>query len=200
MKKFDLIHVTILIVAILLGYNSIQLLIAALDSFVMAFNPGFPNLLNLLINNCMLAALYAVACYVLIRNARKYAGLILKDDESEESILKDEESAARLHLELSHVLFAFFIGLGLYTIIESLPQALDGAYQLFSGKISPENSMTQQVSVSGILIHLLKIVVGAFLIYASPNLTNFIETNIAPRLNSGGRPEQSSIHQLDQDV
>ena len=182
MKKFDLVHTTILIVAILLGYASLQMLIATIDGIAVAANPGFPSYFALTVNNLVLACLYGIASYVLVRNGRKYADAILKDE--------DTEDAPRLDLDRKNILYVLFIGIGLYTMIEAIPQFLNELYQIFSGRISPDNSMTQQISASGIAVRLLKIVIGAFLVYASPNLTDFIEKHISPRLTTQKQIQQ----------
>jgi hypothetical protein len=81
MKKIDLVHTTILIIALLAGYAALGELISLLSLFSYAtdlyyMREGFSQAVYILIS----FILYAVSCLVLIRKGRHYASVILKDE------------------------------------------------------------------------------------------------------------------------
>lgn len=192
MKKVDLIHTTVLIVAILNGYSALQYVLSAITAatFTSTFYPS-RNRLDETIGFLIIAAFFAVIAFVLIKNGRLYADLILKYDPEKES-----DDAPKFDLDRSHLLFVLFIGTGLYVMIQALPHALYNTWLLFSTKVSPANSEAP-VGGNKIAVELLQVTIGALLIYAAPNLTNFIEKNIAARLNSDARSGLNSGAQSD---
>ena len=189
MKKFDLIHTTVLIVAILIGYMALQYVISAISAIAFSASSNYSgtNLMQLVTSYLVIAAFFAASALVLIRNGRKCAALILRYDPETEL-----DDALKLDLDRSNLLFVLFIGLGLYTLIQALPNALYNIWQLFGTKISPSNS-NAPVDGNKIALELLRITIGALLIYAAPGLTNFIEKNIAPRLNGGAQPDKKDV-------
>lgn len=189
MKKFDLIHTTVLIVAILAGYAALQYIITAISvaTFSSSYNYLNRNRLDEAIGFLILAALFAVIAFVLIKNGRKCADLILKYDPETEF-----DDAPKFDLDRSNLLFVLFIGIGLYTMIQALPHALSNTWLLFSTKISPANS-NAPVDGNRIALELLQVTLGALLIYAAPNLTNFIENKIAVRGGSIIQPDKKDV-------
>lgn len=189
MKKFDLIHTTVLIVAILAGYTSLQYLITAFSAgtFSSAYSNLNRNRLDEAIGFLIIAALFAVITFVLIKNGRNCANLILRYDPETKF-----DDAPEFDLDRGNLLFVLFIGIGLYIIIQNLPYALYNIWQLFSTKVSPANA-DAPVGGHKIAVELLEITIGALLIYAAPNLTNFIEKNIAARLNSGAQSDNKDV-------
>jgi hypothetical protein len=196
MKKFDLIHTTVLIVAILAGYSALQYIITAIS--VATFSHSYSNLnrnrLDEAIGFLVVAALFAAITFILIKNGRKCADLILKYDPETEF-----DDAPKFDLDRNNLLFVLFIGAGLYTMIEALPHALNNIWLLFSTKISPANS-NALVDGNRIALELLQVTIGALLIYAAPNLTNFIENKIAARGSSSIQPDKKSIQPNKKDV
>lgn len=199
MKKFDLVHTTILIVAILSGYASLQYLVSILSTIAYSINPVNPlysqiNYFSIISNNFLMGALDAIIAIILIRNSRKYAGLILKDEAGEET--------HQLGLDRQNIILALFIGMGLYMLIQAIPQVLSDAYRLFSRKIDP-TSIPEQTPPGTIAVLLLKVVIGAFLIYAAPSFARSIEKNIAPRPGAQktiGQPEEPTIQQPEEPI
>ena len=189
MKKFDLIHTTVLIVAVLAGYTALQYIITAISAVTFSSTYRYPtsNRLDETIGFLVIAALFASIAFLLIRNGRKCADMILKYDPETEF-----DDAPEFDLDRSNLLFVLFIGLGLYVVIQALPQALYNSWLLFSTKISPANS-DAPVSGSKIALELLQVTIGALLIYAAPNLTNFIENNIAARGSSSVQPDKKDV-------
>jgi hypothetical protein len=175
MKKIDLVHITLLIVAILAGYAAIQSIISALSFLTFYHGNGLSDQLAYLSVVCLGPA---VICIVLIRNGRRLAELMLKD-EPEDS----PEQASYWDLDRRNVLFVLFIGIGLYILIQAIPNLLIDFYQLFADKVAAQQFRTHDIDKSTLAIELLRITIGTFLIYASPTLTNFIEQTIAVRLD-----------------
>ena len=120
----------------------------------------------------------ALASIILIRNGRRFAELIMKTDPE-----GSWEQPAYWDLDRRNVIFVVFIGTGLYTLIADVPSLLVHLYQLFAEKVSPALLRSTEVNKNTLASDLLRITIGALLIYASPTLTNFIEKTIAVRLD-----------------
>lgn len=175
MKKIDLIHTAILIVAILAGYMAIQSIISALSFITFYHGDRLSDQLAYLSIACLGPV---IVCLVLIRNGRRLAELMLKDEPE-----GSWEQASYWDLDRRNIIFVLFIGIGLYIMIQAIPNLLIDLYQLFAEKVSPVLLRTMNVNKDTLVIELLRITIGTFLIYASPTLTNFIESTIAVRLN-----------------
>lgn len=178
MKKIDLIHTAILIVAILAAYAAIQYTIGLLS--ILAFlgdGAMFKQASEQFIYTIIPIVAFTAACIILVKNGRKYATLILKDDPE-----GSWEDAPKWDLDRRNILLALFIGMGLHMLIQSIPSLLTDLYDIFSDKV--HSYMLEGPGKKGSLIpDLLKTTIGAVLIYASPALTNFIDRSIAVRLD-----------------
>jgi len=180
MKKIDLIHTTILIVAIMAGYSAITTFIYLLSSIAYAGDTEYRHLsLTMLTYPLIATGLFSAACIILIRNARRYSKLLLRDEPE-----GSWEDASKWDLDRQSILLVLFIGIGLHTLIQSAPLVLSDAYMLFKNKVSNDLLRTENPpKASDLIIQLLRVTIGTFLVYAAPNLTNFIEKNIATRLD-----------------
>jgi hypothetical protein len=162
MKKIDLLHTTILIMALLCGYSALQTTVTFLMVIGAATeirDPGstwWSAFLGYLVE--ILA--FIAAMIILVRNGRRYAGRLL---------------------------FVLFVGMGLYTVIQALPYALQHLFELFQSKVSAfpgESEGTLRSAKHYLIYELLRITVGIALIYGVANLTNVIENSVAHRLKS----------------
>jgi hypothetical protein len=188
MKKFDLIHTTVLIVAILSGYVALQYVIAVISSLAYFATPGGHSTGGMsgtvLAKYVIMAVVSAIACYVLIRNGHRYTVLILKEDP--EALLDD---APKWDIDRRNIILILFIGIGLHTLIQNLPSAVVDLYELFSRKIGGYDTAPKLGYPAA--LDLLRITIGTFLIYAAPNLTDFIEKNITARPDGPTQPRQN---------
>lgn len=82
MKKIDLVHTTVLIVAVLAGYSALEYIFYLLVSITEALDSSYlyTQSSGLFLHYCLLILLFAAASIILVRNGRKYAGLLLKDE------------------------------------------------------------------------------------------------------------------------
>jgi hypothetical protein len=206
MKKIDLLHTTVLIVAILCGYSALQELLSILnvsfyysDVFVSA---GRTTIMPALFQT----ALYTIACIILVRNSKRIATYLLGNERPEfDEFLEDETAASagapaspapqtqtseaeypdnlEWHLNRRNILFALFIGLGMYTLIQYIPALLNDLVSLFKGEVgSGALDLVRPRQRDHPILDLLHLTIGALLIYAAPTLTNYIEKTIAIRL------------------
>jgi hypothetical protein len=178
MKKVDLIHTTILIVGILAGYSTIQYFFYLLGSIAYVrgtYTDSYERMLYYIV----MIVLFSVACGILVKNGRKYAGMLLKDEPE-----GSREEAAYLQLDRRNIVFVLFIGLGLYTLIQSVPYVFGDLFELYRNKISSGLVKESSPKSAPLIIELLRTTIGAFLIYAAPALTGFITKKIAVRLDS----------------
>lgn len=200
MKKIDLLHTTVLIVAILCGYSALQELLSIFNvsfyySSVFA-SAGGSTIMPALFQ----AALYTIACIVLVRNSKRIATYLLGNERPEfDEFLEDETAVAdphptqtteaenpdnlEWHLNRRNILFALFIGLGMYTLIQYIPALLNDLVSLFKGEVgSGALDLVRPRQRDHPILDLLHLTFGALLIYAAPTLTNYIEKTIAIRL------------------
>ncbi len=177
MKKSDLVHVTILIVAVLSGYNAVGAVITMLSTIAYYFEGIYRTAEAYMVLYLIQAVLYSAACILLIRNGRKYAEQMTQT-EAEDFV----EDAPRWDLDRRNMLYVLFIGLGLYLVIQSGTVAVDALYQQFKAKAGAM-ALTERAHVTDVLVDLLRLTAGACLIYAAPNLTNLIENSISVRLD-----------------
>lgn len=178
MKKIDLVHTTILIVAILAAYQAIMYIISILSILAFAGNEYmFKQASSQFAFTAIMTVSFAVLCVILVKNGRKYAGLLLKDEPE-----GSWEDAPKWDLDRNNILLALFIGIGLYTLVQSIPHLITDFYQLFSEKVG--SSMHDGSRTDSLLLECLRTTVGFVLIYAAPNLTQFIERTIAVRLDA----------------
>jgi hypothetical protein len=175
MKKSDLIHVTLVIVAILLGYSALEYLLGALSLFSRLADISGSRI----VYDLVLTALFAVACLALIRNSRKITEVLLKDE-------PETADASRWDLDRRNILFVLFIGLGTYILLQAVAYAISDLYDTFSNQVNP--STNDRVTIrNGLLIQLLRAIMGFLLIYGAGNLTNLIERTIAGKLRGGSK-------------
>jgi hypothetical protein len=177
MKKIDLVHTAILIVAILAGYSAIEYLFYVMANLVYSISPYFS--FERMFYDLLMVILFSIACAVLVKNGRKYAGLILKDEPE-----GSWDEAARLQLDRRNLLLVLFIGLGLYTLIQYLPYVLNDLFQLYRDKVSSGLDKQSDSKKAPLVIEMMRVTIGAFLIYAAPALTDFIIKKIAVRPDS----------------
>ena len=184
MKKIDLIHTAILIVAMLAAYEAIQNIISILS--ILAFlgdGPLFKRATEQFVFTLIAVGSFTAVCIILVKNGRNYAALILKDDPE-----GSWEDAPKWELDRRNILLALFIGLGLYTLIQSMPYTLNDLYVMFSDKVS--SNLQDRGRKNNLIIELLKATIGFLLIYAAPALTNFIDKTIAVRLETNDSKTQ----------
>jgi hypothetical protein len=178
MKKIDLVHTTILIVAILSGYEVITYAISMLSMLAYTFEPGMFNPASQQMGLTLIVLIcFAAVTILLVKYGRRLAELMLKNDP--ESLAGD---AAKWDLDRRNILLVLFIGLGLYTLINTVPYTLKHLYDAFTTKVylmSGKSNDTDQL-----IIELLRVLLAFFLIYAAPTLTNFIEKTIAVRFDN----------------
>ena len=179
MKKIDLIHTTILIIAILAGYQVIQYVISLVSLLAFASGQGmFSQAASQFVFTAILIISYAILCVILVKNGRKYAGLLLKDEPE-----GSWEDAPKWELDRRNILFALLIGVGFYTLIQAIPALLVDLYDAFSNKVH-SYMLEGPVNKGSLIPELLKVAIGGALIYTAPTLTNFIEKTIAVRLDN----------------
>jgi|SRR6185437_10343217 len=171
MKKSDLIHVTVLIAAILLGYSALECLLGTLSMLTRRANISADSIEYQLV----LAALFALASGLLIRYSRQLTRVLLKDEPA-------NVESSRWELDRRNILFVLFIGLGLYICIQAIAYCAGDFFDVFSNQINPD--VYKRVTIrNGVLIQFLRALMGFLLIYGAPNLTNLIERTIAHKLH-----------------
>jgi len=125
------------------------------------------------IHSLLMIALYTAACIILVNNGRKYTGMILKDEPE-----GSWEDASEWDLDRRNIILVLFIGMGLYTLIQSIPHAVNGLYEIFAQKVDADIYKHENLRKDSLVIELLKTTIGAVLIYGAPTLTNFIEKHV----------------------
>ncbi|HTR29982.1 MAG TPA: hypothetical protein VMH27_11980 [Puia sp.] len=205
MRKIDLLHTTILIVAILCGYAALRELLGVLNATFYASDIFYARsgYGAFILPSLIEAGGYVVACIVLIRNSERIAVSMLGNSRPEyEEFLEGEEPSAAApemaeepdqlewKLDRMTVLYVFFIGLGLYTLIEYIPDLLNSVIGQFKTEVSGALRLVQPERRNYrdyLLLDALRATIGALLIYAAPTLTNFIERTISIRLQPGSK-------------
>jgi hypothetical protein len=208
MKKIDLLHTTVLIIAILCGYSALQQLLTLLSasfyiSDIFVSTSGMGTVVSVAL---LQAALDTIACILLVRNGRRIATYLLRNDyphvlpeltdpassageaAGAGSSATKNPDALEWHFDRRDLLFVLFIGIGLYTSILHIPVLLKELIDLFRHQVRRDSmGFAKALGKDDVLLNLLRVTIGALLIYAAPTLTNFIERTIAPRLDSGSK-------------
>jgi hypothetical protein len=204
MKKIDLLHTTVLIIAILCGYSALRAFLAILNVSIYYSDLFYSMSRSPILPTFIQAVVYLIACILLVRNSKRIATYLLGNDrpDFEEFLAADDDAttdpappataitdpdAIEWHLDRRNIIFVFFIGIGLYTMIQNIPMALDALYTYFKNEVDARHLTNSPVRRDDLIYDLLSITIGALLIYAAPTLTNFIERTIAPRLDSGSK-------------
>lgn len=186
MKKIDLIHTTILIVALLNAYSAVEYFMLFISSLFSGFDLYHWQIPDAAISSLIIMGAFFGACVLLVKNGRKYAAALLPNEEE-----ASWDNATEWQLDRRNIIFVLFIGMGLYTLIQAIPYAIDHLFELFTSKVS--SGFNSRLEKNGsretelLLIELLRTTVGALLIYAAPTLTNYIDKTIAVRLGSGSQ-------------
>jgi hypothetical protein len=183
MKKFDLIHTTILIIGLLAGYSAVSYFIGFLSFLIyyggdsnLDIGPGH----NFAFSFLSIGA-FTTCCLVCLNRGRKITAFILKNEPEGASGNPIDPDLRRRSL-----VFALLLGIGLYSLVQSLPHVLVDAYQLFQNKVARGRYWTPVTEKGTLAIDLLKVTIGAFLIYAAPALSNFIDKKAS--LRTDGEP------------
>jgi hypothetical protein len=165
MKKIDLIQTTILIIAIMLGYQAINMLINWLPTLFFSLSEGNYNFIFTL----LLVIVLGICCMLLIKKSRAIAITILKNEPE-----SSQDDFAQLQLDRDHLIFALLIGMGLYYLIWSIPNVALDLFKLYRYKVAPGSFRSALPDSDRIIVELLRITLGAFLVYAAPILTKII--------------------------
>jgi hypothetical protein len=187
MKKIDLIHTTILIVGILAGYSAVQSIVSLLGSFAYAARSEFyrGGSIEVMVSYLIEFFLQCIACVVLVRNGRKYAGMVLRDEPE-----ASWEDAPAWDLDRRNMLLVLFVGLGLYILSVAIPFFLRYAWDIFRYKVTDASVFRKPIPRTDYLeVELFRIVIGVLLIYAAPALTNLIDKHISMRLKNPPVPD-----------
>jgi|GEM_PF-995010 hypothetical protein len=205
MKKIDLLHTTVLIVAILCGYSALQTLLGILNFTVYYTESLYDRSGAAILPTFLQAAAYAIACIILVRNSKRIATSLLGNDRPEyEEFLEGDETGStheaspapapstdenpddlQWHLDRKTVLFSLFIGLGLYTLIQYIPLVLNQLISQFKDKVGEGAlNLARPAQRDYLVLYLIRLTAGAVLIYAAPALTNYIEKTLSTRLQS----------------
>jgi len=181
MKKIDLIHTTILIVAILAGYSALEYLFLLLSSLAYLGQVYYATsqFTEKSAYYLIMIVLFSMTCILLVKNARKYAHILLKDEPE-----ASWEDAPKWELDRRNIILVLFLGLGLYTMVQAIPYAISDFYDIFSKAIDSRELKQESTQKEALIIQLLRVTVGAFLIYTAPALTKFIDKTIAVRLDA----------------
>jgi hypothetical protein len=181
MKKFDLVHSTILIVAILTGYTAFESILYLFSSIAYSTDSVYVQhqLPETFLYSLLVTLTFSVICVILVRNARKYAAMLLKDEPE-----AGREDLARLPLDQRNLLLVLFIGMGLYSLIQYLPYVIRDSIDFFQQKINAEQLRVRIPNKGTLVVELLRVTIGAFLLYAAPTLADFTIKHIAGRLKS----------------
>src|ERR1700754_3976576 len=171
MKKLDLIHTTVLIVAIFAGYAALQYFISFLSSLAYVLEVYYMDtqLIERFLYNLILIASFSAVCILLIKNGRRYTTTLLKYDPE-----MDWDNEILWQLDRKTMIFVVFIGIGLYMLVHSIPYTISYFIDLFRSKVGGEPGK-EATARSGFIIQLLQVSLSIFLIYSAPTLTNFIE-------------------------
>ncbi len=168
MKKFDLIHTTILILAVMAAWSAVESFIHLLSNISFAGNQYYPTYEWVLYD--LIASLsFSAAAVILVKNARKYTTVLLRDEPDD-----TQEDALRWKPERDNVLLALLIGIGLYTLIQAIPNIVAEIIHFFRTKVSNHALLAPAPSRNDFIIWILKATIGAFLIYSAPALTAYI--------------------------
>ncbi|MFN8243804.1 MAG: hypothetical protein U0X40_07085 [Ferruginibacter sp.] len=125
MKRRDLVQLVLVIMAIICGYRFITLLPSFLLYLLSWFGEGVRGgfLMQSLIGMILQLALYSLLCIFLVTRSRNYAAAI-----SDKAGLSGD---IQLSIDKTELLYAVFIGLGIYGLIEEVPTLIKNTYSLF---------------------------------------------------------------------
>jgi hypothetical protein len=184
MKKIDLIHTTILIIALLAGYSAINTFIGLLSfsGYISDVFMSESRMSGPLVSTLISVILLSGTCILLIKNGRKLAGKILDADPP-----TDTGQTADVQLDRHSLIFVLLIGLGLYIMIQAVPGVLKDLFDLFQNKIATDLFKHSTPDKDKVIVELLRITIGAFLVFAAPTLTNLIDRQ--PGAGSGGESQ-----------
>jgi hypothetical protein len=175
MKKSELVFTTIIIVAILSGYSGIQHIFSLL-SLGNDFGPHYPGDslgMGRMISLFLLSVLFSACCIVLVKRGRDITGALLKNE--------PDEGIAQLPLDRRNLIFVLFIGIGLYTLVEAIPFAISDLIYFFKAAVGPISEKGRVPKKDLFIVELLRVILGMFMIYAAPVMTNFIDNKIAAK-------------------
>src|SRR5882757_6116934 len=186
MKKFDLVHSTILIVAILSGYTALESILYLLSSIVYTTDSSAyvqRQLPDSVLYSLLVTLIYAITCIALMKNARKFAAMLLKEEPEGTG-----EDQARLPLDRRNLLLVLFIGMGLYSLIQYLPYVIRDLIDFFQQKINADQLRVRIPNKGTLVVELLRVTIGAFLLYAAPTLADLTLKHVAVRLKNDSQP------------
>jgi hypothetical protein len=176
MKKSELVFTTIIIVAILTGYSGIQYIFSFLSMIGYGFGPHYPgdNLgMGRVISLFLLSVLFSACCIALAKRGKDITAALLKNE--------PDEGIAQLPLDRRNLILVLFIGIGLYTLIEAIPFAISDLFYFFKAAVGPSSEEGRIPKKDLFIVELLRVILGMFMIYAAPAMTDFIDNKIAAK-------------------
>jgi len=159
MKRLDLVQLTIIIMGLLSAFFCLRLLPQLLIYFFSWFSDGLRGgyMMQTLISNIILFAIYLLFSMFTIKNSKQLTDCI--------------SNRAGLHADINfalnkrELLFALFLGLGIYGLLQEIPAALSNTYEYIteSNRLTTDyelsNPKKHQLIIQGIQVALLFILV-----------------------------------------
>jgi len=177
MKKIELIQTTIIMVAILAGYSALQSLMSILSmiAFSKDLNYMLENISGTIISYLLFAVFYGIGAVILIKKYKVIASSLMD---------KEDENPGFINIDAKVIIFILLIGIGPYFLIQSVPHAISDLFFYFKKSLKSYGDSIIDSKKDVLAVDLLRDVIGFIIIYASPSIANFINSNIAPKINT----------------
>jgi hypothetical protein len=195
MKKIDLLHTTVLIIAIICGYSALAEFLSILGAsvyfseiFTSGYGSGGGGVVVPILGH---AVVYAIVCIVMVRNSKRIATWLLGNDRPEyEEFLEESGSGKTSAEEAKDVEAVTARSSAAVTTVAGIDaggaENPDEIITQFRTKVA-EGSLNFGKLSEGrdhLLLDLLRVTISTLVIYAAPTLTNLIDRTLASRLGT----------------
>lgn len=173
MKKLDLIQLTLVIIGILIFYNSITYLVQFISYFLLWITQGLSGgyYLDSFIQVIIFLAAYLIAGIYLIKQSKPLSAFVCKKAELSSDI--------NLAIDRNDLLFTFFILLGIYGLITSLPVLLRDSYLYFKAPDTfAQNDQSVSITGSGLFVKVFTVGLYFVLVYYAKVFANYLSCKI----------------------
>lgn len=173
MKRLDLVQLTIIIVGLLSAFFCLRLLPQLMIYFFSWFTDGLRGgfFMQSLIGNIILLTVYLLFSMFSIRNSKQLADWI--------SNKADLQADINLSLNKTELLFAFFVGMGLYGLVQELPSLLADGYNYITESNSFQTGLDyRQPGKQQFIIECIQVILFSILLFNASVFAGFFASKI----------------------
>lgn len=172
MKKGDIIQLTVIIIALIIGFNAIKFFIDTVVNvlYIISMEDMGRNLLSPLIVTILITLLQSALCWILLLRSAKIADFIYEKTGMGTSF--------KIVSQPNDLLYILLIITGCYFLLQHIPVLIKGLVSAFRSKATSRFDVPEYNSNIDWTLTFIKILVPAVLLMAARPIANYFAKSV----------------------